>query len=133
MECFRTTQGTANITKIRSEGLARLKAWNKGDKGRAYRRARKDMFITLARDIKTKAKMRPCMDCNGDFATYQMDFDHGPMGGRNGKIHIGRLNAKAVCSWKALGALKREIEACDVVCSNCHRSRTFNRGEYKHD
>lgn len=47
-----------------------------------------------------------------------MDFDH--IGDKSFGISDSNHN-------KSLDEIKREIENCEVVCSNCHRIRTFNR------
>lgn len=66
-----------------------------------------------------ECKNVPCMDCGIKYPPYVMDFDH-----RNPKDKIFNL-ASAIdnnVSWKNL---KIEIFKCDIVCSNCHRIRTF--------
>jgi hypothetical protein len=53
-----------------------------------------------------------------------MDFDH-----RDGERKlqlVGRLFASG-----ALNKALAEVEKCDVVCSNCHRIRTYDRAEQK--
>ena len=66
-------------------------------------------------DIKSKT---PCKDCGKIFHPVAMDFDH--VRG-NKKFQIGSSN---LSSWK--GVLD-EISKCEIVCSNCHRVRTFTR------
>jgi hypothetical protein len=48
-----------------------------------------------------------------------MDFDH-----KEGKIKEYELNRITQMTTRAI---VREIEKCDVVCSNCHRERTHQR------
>lgn len=63
------------------------------------------------------AKDRPCMDCGNRFPSCCMDFDH--VRGKK-TMNIGHD------AWsRGLKAVLAEIEKCDVVCSNCHRIRTF--------
>ena len=64
-------------------------------------------------------KQRPCMDCGGTFPSVCMDFDHV----RGEKKFI---LAHGVSQWP-WSVIKREIDKCDVVCSNCHRIRTAKR------
>ncbi len=64
-------------------------------------------------------KSRPCADCGIQYPYYVMDFDHRQ--GENKVFEMNRVN------YVAMGALKKEIEKCDVVCSNCHRERTYQR------
>jgi hypothetical protein len=64
-------------------------------------------------------KSRACADCGIKYPYYVMDFDH-----REGEIKQYELNRIDRMSIKAI---LREIEKCDVVCSNCHRVRTYER------
>jgi ribosomal protein L37AE/L43A len=66
-------------------------------------------------DIKSKT---PCKDCGKIFHPVAMDFDH--VHGEK-KFQIGSSN---LSSWKAI---LTEIAKCEIVCSNCHRVRTFTR------
>jgi hypothetical protein len=59
-----------------------------------------------------------CVDC-GIKNHIILDFDHL----RDKKYNISRMIHDGF-SWKAI---KKEIEKCEVVCSNCHRIRTYNR------
>ncbi len=60
----------------------------------------------------------PCADCGQRYHYCVMDFDH-----RENKIFNISTMAHAVSMKKLL----EEIDKCDVVCSNCHRVRTFQR------
>lgn len=62
----------------------------------------------------------PCTDCGGVFHHAAMDFDH---------IHPGKVANVAVLAAEgaSLKKLRDEIAKCDLVCSNCHRIRTFKR------
>jgi hypothetical protein len=63
-------------------------------------------------------KANPCADCGKCYPPEAMDFDHVP--GRGGKLHnISRL--------RTLRAILAESEKCELVCSNCHRTRTKRR------
>ena len=66
-----------------------------------------------------KVKSRPCADCGIQYPYYVMDFDH-----REDEVKEIQLNQIVRYSIKQLA---REIAKCDVVCSNCHRERTFQR------
>lgn len=64
-------------------------------------------------------KSIPCFDCGGQFPPECMDFDHrDPSTKRRAPGAIGSLNA-----------LQNEIMKCDLVCANCHRTRTFRGGK----
>lgn len=66
------------------------------------------------------AKDRPCADCEKSYPYYVMDFDH-VRGDK--KFNL----SQATSHRRALKAVEDEIDKCDVVCSNCHRERTFTR------
>ena len=61
-------------------------------------------------------KARPCADCGQMFPVVVMDFDHRDPTEKTYKIaqFVGRMSK-----------LLAEIAKCDVVCSNCHRIRTW--------
>lgn len=63
---------------------------------------------------------KPCADCGHTFPPKVMDFDHRP-----GTVKKGNLANISLFSSVALAL--REIAKCDLVCSNCHRIRTFSR------
>lgn len=65
-----------------------------------------------------KIKSVPCKDCGQNFPPYVMDFDH--VSG----IKKFSIANKVGGTWKAL---TEEIAKCEVVCSNCHRIRTWQR------
>jgi hypothetical protein len=70
-------------------------------------------------DVVRRLKSQPCKDCGKRYPTYVMDFDH--VRGKK-KYNIGGLNKIT-----SIPMLLREVEKCDVVCSNCHRERTHKR------
>jgi hypothetical protein len=82
------------------------------DKNAARRAANKKII--------QEAKSVPCVDCGGSFPWYCMDFDHRP----------GEVKSFGVSGlyWKSSGAVRAEIAKCDIVCANCHRIRTHERG-----
>lgn len=71
------------------------------------------------RKIVRQVKSRPCADCGVQYPFYVMDFDH-----RDEATKSFELNS---IQRKTIKAILREIEKCDVVCSNCHRERTYRR------
>lgn len=68
-----------------------------------------------------KAKDRPCMDCGVAYPYYVMDFDH-----RDSTMK--EYTISQMIPGGSISSVKREIEKCDVVCSNCHRERTHKSG-----
>jgi 5-methylcytosine-specific restriction endonuclease McrA len=72
------------------------------------------------REYIDEQKRKPCADCGGAFPTIAMDFDHV----NDDKVQgVARMMRTVV----ALAALQREIDKCELVCSNCHRVRTYTR------
>lgn len=59
-----------------------------------------------------------CADCGYKKHHVALDFDH--ISGRGEKL----IN---VCNAKSIQQAKEEIRKCEVVCSNCHRIRTYER------
>jgi hypothetical protein len=57
-----------------------------------------------------------CKDCGYNKHHVALDFDH----------VIGKKKIN-ICLAKSISQAKREIEKCEVVCSNCHRIRTYMR------
>lgn len=69
--------------------------------------------------ILDELKSVPCADCDKTYPPYVMDFDHRP--GEVKCFHVARG------SRLPMSMVLLEVQKCDVVCSNCHRIRTFNR------
>jgi hypothetical protein len=63
----------------------------------------------------------PCTDCGRCYPYYVMDFDH-VKPGKSGEV--GDMISTGV-SW---GEIIEEIALCELVCANCHRERTHQRG-----
>jgi len=59
---------------------------------------------------------RGCRDCGYKKHHSALEFDH-----------IKGDKSLNVCFSKSIEQAKKEIEKCDVVCSNCHRIRTYKR------
>ena len=72
-------------------------------------------------DIKSRTS---CVDCGNRFHFAAMDFDH--RDGVEKRFEIGRRY-----SLGSMKSLLKEISKCDIVCSNCHRVRTYNRIQKK--
>ena len=64
------------------------------------------------------AKKRPCTDCGHCFPPECMDFDH------TGDDKARNVSAMACYTLEKVLA---EIAKCEIVCANCHRTRTKNR------
>ena len=81
--------------------------------------ARNEANKKLLQQIYWDAKNVPCADCNKSYPHYVMDMDHiADNKIANVSTLIGRGNIKKMLD---------EIAKCEVVCSNCHRARTYAR------
>lgn len=96
---------------------------------RAGRKSEKDLAANAAymkqrrearRALIDKLKAVPCKDCNGEFHSAAMHFDHLP--GTAKRFNIGERYAGA-----SEIDLLDEIAKCEIVCANCHAVRTYNR------
>lgn len=74
-------------------------------------------ILAFVREMK---ESNPCSDCGKFFPYYVMDFDHI---GQQPKL----FNINYLSNTGRIGALKKEIVKCEVVCANCHRIRTHKR------
>jgi hypothetical protein len=74
------------------------------------------------RDRLSELKDKPCQDCGGQFPHYALDYDH--VRGRK-VTNLSKL-VNAAAEW---GRIEAEIAKCDLVCSNCHRIRSWNRSK----
>ena len=68
-------------------------------------------------DIKENS---PCADCGRFYPYYVMDFDH-----VEGQNKVGIISY--FCKTGRVGAMKKEMKKCELVCANCHRIRTRAR------
>ena len=82
------------------------------------KRERTNKLRLYIQEIKSNT---PCTDCGIQYPSYIMDFDHIP---ERGKKEYDISNLKLFSS---IEVLKQEIEKCEVVCSNCHRHRSWMR------
>lgn len=64
--------------------------------------------------------LNPCADCGMHYHFAAMDFDH--VRGEK-KADISTLVTRGA----RIVRIKAEIDLCELVCSNCHRIRTFKR------
>ena len=61
----------------------------------------------------------PCMDCSVQYPHYIMEFDHrDPV---TKEVPFCSLLSR---SWERIFA---ELDKCDIVCANCHNTRTWKR------
>lgn len=93
---------------------------NNPEKCKAVRQIQQTKLRKRNADYVNEAKNKPCTDCGGLFPSYVMDFDH--IDG-NKTDNISGMVRKMTC----LKKIQDEIDKCELVCSNCHRIRTFAR------
>lgn len=74
------------------------------------------LAVRVKEYVNTK-KTGPCVVCGGTFLPVAMDFDHRP----------GEIKSKDVSKLKTFASVDAEMAKCDLVCSNCHRVRTWER------
>lgn len=67
-------------------------------------------------------KSMPCTDCNLNWPSHVMDFDH-----RDQSIKIATISRMVNDHRYSITDVETEISKCDLVCANCHRRRTFRR------
>lgn len=73
-----------------------------------------------AADIKAKCVAYlggKCIDCQGVFLPVAFDFDH-----RDPTQKEFKISGSYIFRWKDL---KKELDKCDLRCSNCHRIRHY--------
>ena len=88
-----------------SRAQARL-AWHK-------RRKLKSEYVNMVK------MTRGCKDCGYNQFVEALEFDH-----VKGEKTFGIAKRLGNITWELLA---RELDKCEVVCSNCHRIRTFLR------
>ncbi len=108
-----------NLTpEQRAASNAATQRWR--DKNRLQLNAQRSSDRAVRRaEIARLKESSPCSDCGGFFPAIVMDYDHT---GTDKTANVSRLVAD--------GPMRRilaEISKCDLVCANCHRTRTASR------
>jgi hypothetical protein len=81
------------------------------ERKRAHWRASATMLNEL-RDV-------PCLDCGRRFPPCVMQFDHREHATKKFMVSQNRSGAHST--------ILAEVAKCDIVCTNCHRDRTYKR------
>lgn len=63
-----------------------------------------------------------CTDCHRSFDWWMLEWDHVPERGIK-LINIGAIAHKDISNPR----LANELQKCDLVCANCHTTRTHKR------
>lgn len=117
-KCSKETIKKSNsrqCTSCRSKYALILRA-KKPEHFAAYHKQR----VEKIRELIIKSKDFPCKDCGKKYHWYVMDFDH----------IIGKKSfslSQSSVGGRSIETVKKEIAKCEVVCTNCHRMRTYNR------
>lgn len=90
--------------------LIARKAWNE-------KRTAENLAAAIA------LKENPCSDCGLCFPHYVMEWDHVPGRGEK-KYNVGDFYGNRKVTAKTFVA---ELVKCDLVCANCHNTRTYKR------
>ena len=91
-------------------------------RGKRHYRKHRTQRTNLISWIEDKYTGVPCLDCDGVFHWVAMDFDHRPEEEKSFGI---ATKGTLVVSSKNISMIMKEINKCDLVCSNCHRVRTW--------
>lgn len=83
------------------------------------RRTKQRMAIEFKEFLSKEKYGKPCVDCHKIFHWSCMDYDHKPGAVKKFKISQGNGQSKI--------AVEKELEKCELRCSNCHRIVTKKR------
>jgi len=89
---------------------------NKKEKPQKRTASRKREVQNMLGKMKEKSG---CLDCKNKYPFYVLDFDHT----RGHKVaNIGQM-----LDYFSIEDIMKEVAKCDIICSNCHRTRTYLR------
>jgi hypothetical protein len=97
---------------------AATKRWKDKHPGYVHK-ARADLIAEV-----TVLKSAPCTDCGNCFPPECMDFDH------VGDDKLGNVGTMTT-NGNSRASVMAEIAKCELVCANCHRTRTKNRSHQR--
>lgn len=97
-----------------------MKSYNSTEKRKADRKSRnvakRDELIKWFAALKEAS---PCLDCGQSYRWYVMDYHHRDRRTKRAVVY------KVLTNTLSKTSTLREIAKCDLLCSNCHRERTF--------
>lgn len=98
-----------------------------GQKEKAINRRKQSRHKNIA-FVRNAKQGKKCVDCREDYPYWILEFDHLP--GHEKLFTIGGRNSRDY----SIEQLTAEMAKCEIVCSNCHKDRTYRRqlknGEY---
>lgn len=110
----------ANCHSLRTRRQHRQRLAQRGLVGRSPRiREYRERWRYHA-DLLDQIRDVPCQDCGGRFPPCAMEFDH-----RDPATKVRSVTR--MISNASIERILAEVDKCDVVCSNCHRTRTYRR------
>ena len=70
--------------------------------------------------VRNSKENQKCIDCGRKYRYWMLDFDHRP--------NTEKLCELSHCFYlSTIEKVQAEIDKCDLVCTNCHRDRTYIR------
>ncbi len=109
-------------------GISGLQAWCKSckreyDRSYAKNNEKRKKDLKKSRDVVYERnrsflisfKNKPCLDCGKKYPPQVMDFHH---------MKKKKYNVSKLVSY-SMSKLVEELNKCVLLCSNCHRMRTF--------
>lgn len=118
--CFSSNE-VVGVRFLSSAQMAYNKAWydaNK-EKQKAWVKSNQEK---IRKQIQAYKEQNGCMDCGIFYPYYVLDLDH-----RDPSTKLLNPSSIGKQGWGP-AKIQEELDKCDVVCSNCHRSRTYLRG-----
>lgn len=98
-------------------------AKNNPNKVKQYKNKYKQKQKKLAREYIKDLKSKSCCKICGNNNIYCLDFHHKPNSSKKNTV------SNLVKQGYSLDIIKQEIEKCDIICSNCHRTKHYT-GKY---
>jgi hypothetical protein len=88
------------------------------NKNKNYYKNKASVFREKAKEKVRQLKNQPCLDCGVSYPYYVMDFDH---------LENKEFNISTAINNMSYEKVLAEIQKCEIICSNCHRFRTYKR------
>ena len=113
----------ANCHRIRTHRQRASFTWSWPKGGTSARLAEMTAMRLRQTELLRRLRSVPCVDCGGSFPVAVMEFDHREPATKRGLVsHMpGRASTRRILE---------EVAKCDIVCTNCHRRRTFVRRQH---
>lgn len=123
LSCFNKRSSSKDKHQARCRKCENSISKNHYSTNKKYYALKRDRNRNKYRDVNKKLKeTTPCTDCGKYYPYFVMDWDHRE--GENKTSGVSKLLQQGT-----INKMLSEIQKCDLVCSNCHRIRTFTRLE----